>query len=712
MAETARVARGLAALIASVLLLATAILPAAAEATAPPPAVQNLLRLLEDPQVQDWLRSQRPAPAPATATADAAGAREVVQESGMIAERIAELRRHVAALAAADIGAEAARLAALLGPEIARQGLLALLTLFLLSIGAGMATEWIFWRLSSGFRKKIIARQLDTAADRVQAVAMRFAFGLGWVTAFAAGTLGAFLVLPWPPLLRMTALTYLQVLLATRLAFVLGRFLFAPGGPRFRLVPMSDAAARHWFRWSAVLVAWFAFGRLTIELLLSFGSAVPVIGLFLALSSLVWLALALAGLWTRPPRHEAGPPPSRAVSWGVGVYLGLLWLCLLGGAPRAFWLGLIVAATPPLLSLIRESVGRLLHGPADGGTGAHKTLLEICVERGLRAIVLIAAIVFTARLFDLDLASIAARDTAGQRLMAGALNAFIIVLLADFLWRAAQVAIEHRVMAAAAADDLDEDEARRRARIRTLMPILRNILVVFLGTMTGLMALSQLGVEIGPLIAGAGVMGVAIGFGAQTLVRDVISGIFYLLDDAFRVGEYIQSTNYKGTVESFSLRSVKLRHHRGPLYTVPFGSLGAIQNMSRDWVIDKIKIGVTYDSDIDLAKKIVKQVGRDLLEDAEFKPNIIETLKMQGVETLGDFAIELRLKMKTKPGEQFAIRRRALALIKKRFDANGIRFAFPVVQVAGGSGAPADPAVAAAARQMLDRAAQKPAEPG
>ena len=123
------------------------------------------------------------------------------------------------------------------------------------------------------------------------------------------------------------------------------------------------------------------------------------------------------------------------------------------------------------------------------------------------------------------------------------------------------------------------------------------------------MALSALGVQIGPLIAGAGVVGVAVGFGAQTLVKDVISGMFYLLDDAFRVGEYIQSGSYKGTVESFSLRSVKLRHHRGPLYTVPFGELGAVQNMSRDWVIDKMSVGVTYDTDLDKVKKLIKQIG-------------------------------------------------------------------------------------------------------
>ena len=197
--------------------------------------------------------------------------------------------------------------------------------------------------------------------------------------------------------------------------------------------------------------------------------------------------------------------------------------------------------------------------------------------------------------------------------------------------------------------------------------------------------MAELGIEIGPLIAGAGVVGVAVGFGAQTLVKDIISGIFYLLDDAFRVGEYIQSGNYRGTVESFSLRSVKLRHHRGPLYTIPFGSLGAVQNMSRDWVIDKMTINVPYDTDLELVKKIVKQVGKTLAEDPEFAPHILETLKMQGVEQFGDFAIAIRMKIMTKPGEQFVIRRRAYALLKKQFDANGIQFALPTVHVAGGA---------------------------
>ncbi len=136
------------------------------------------------------------------------------------------------------------------------------------------------------------------------------------------------------------------------------------------------------------------------------------------------------------------------------------------------------------------------------------------------------------------------------------------------------------------------------------------------------MALTAIGVEIGPLIAGLGVLGVAVGFGAQSFVRDVIAGMFYLMDDAFRVGEYIQAGHYKGTVEGFSIRSVKLRHHRGPVFIVPFSLLGAVENMSRDWVIDKIAIGIAYDSDLNLAKKLIKKIDLDLAKDPDFGPLI------------------------------------------------------------------------------------------
>ena len=182
-------------------------------------------------------------------------------------------------------------------------------------------------------------------------------------------------------------------------------------------------------------------------------------------------------------------------------------------------------------------------------------------------------------------------------------------------------------------------------------------------------------------MAGAGVVGIALGFGAQTLVRDVISGFFFLLDDAFRVGEYVEAGELRGTVEAISLRSLRLRHHRGPVHTVPFGELRSLTNHSRDWVIVKMELLVTYDTDVDRVKKILKQIGREMAQDPELGPNLIEPLKSQGIYQLSDSGILVRAKFTAKPGEQFIIRREAYRRIKQAFEANGIRFAYPTVTI-------------------------------
>jgi moderate conductance mechanosensitive channel len=333
-------------------------------------------------------------------------------------------------------------------------------------------------------------------------------------------------------------------------------------------------------------------------------------------------------------------------------------------------------------------------------TDGAPSVLAVCIERGIRALLIIGAVAVLAWGWGVDLAHFRVQETLVGRLADGVLSTVVILLIADFLWQATKTAIDRKLAEAADVGQPNTDEARRRARLRTLLPIFRNILLVVVIVVAAMMALAALGVQIGPLIAGAGVLGVAVGFGAQSFVRDVIAGMFYLLDDAFRVGEYIQAGNYKGTVESFSIRSVRLRHHRGPVYTVPFSLLGAVQNQSRDWVIDKIAIGITYDSDLTLAKKLIKQIGLDLAKDPEYAPLILEPLKMQGVDNLGDFAVQIRAKMMTLPGEQFVIRRQAYAMIKKAFDENGIKFAFPTVQIAG-EGEPSTAAVAQRALELV-----------
>ncbi|MEK1887233.1 MAG: mechanosensitive ion channel family protein, partial [Phyllobacterium sp.] len=318
-------------------------------------------------------------------------------------------------------------------------------------------------------------------------------------------------------------------------------------------------------------------------------------------------------------------------------------------------------------------------GP-DDPEKARAPVVNVLMERGARVVVIALAAAWLAAVVRFRMSGLM-EDEVVSRLIRGVLSGVVILLAADLIWHIVKGLINQRIERAR-IEGGDEAALARSGRLMTLLPILRNFLAVLIAGMAVMMALSALGVAIGPLIAGAGIFGVAIGFGSQSLVKDVISGVFYMTDDAFRVGEYIQSGSYKGTVESFSIRSVKLRHHRGPVFTVPFGLLGAVQNMSRDWVIDKFFISVTYDADIAKVKKLVKGVGAALLEDPEFGPQILETVKMKGVEAFTDYGIKLSFKVMTKPGFQSTIRRRAYAMIREAFAQNGIGFASPTVQVA------------------------------
>jgi small-conductance mechanosensitive channel len=185
--------------------------------------------------------------------------------------------------------------------------------------------------------------------------------------------------------------------------------------------------------------------------------------------------------------------------------------------------------------------------------------------------------------------------------------------------------------------------------------------------------------------------------------------MFYLLDDAFRIGEYIVSGEFMGTVESFSLRSVRLRHHNGPVYTIPFGDLGAVQNLSRDFYIDKFKFTVTYDSDLDKAGKLIKQLGRQLMQDPEVGPLIIEPMKLQRVDNFGEYGIVLKCKMMVRPGQFGMVRRKAFPLIKKLFEENGIEFAFPTVKIAEGDHGDHDSELAAAQKALTTEASKQAA---
>jgi len=646
--------------------------------------------------VRTWLEKRaadKPAPPPPVA-ADTSLASEFTSQLGHARDH---LRRVVTA--APGLVSELGKVGQTVGREFKEHGVLPLLLLIAAAIALGYGVEWLFWWGSKGLRAWITALPLDSVGARLGAMLARLGFGLSWVVLFGAGSVGAFLVFSWPPLLRQIVLGYLMAFLVTRIAVVAGRFLLSAGAERFRILPMDTPTAAYWHRRLVVFVGWTAFIIVTMSLLNTLGLSPEARRLIGAATALVHVAILLEAVWRRPGGDPAHTRRRALVTWGLTLFVVALWVLRVGDAIALFRTLLLLVCTPLFVRGTSHAVKHLLRTPGtEHATGEPPSVATVVLERGLRVLIVIGAVVLLARIWGIGVDDFTAGHSAWTRLMQGLANALVIALVADLLWHVLRGMIDRRLAEARGVGDaLDEEEQRRRARLNTLLPIFRNILGIVVFAVAIMMALSALGVEIGPLIAGAGVVGVALGFGAQTLVRDIISGMFFLLDDAFRIGEYIQAGSYKGTVESFSLRSIKLRHHRGTLYTVPFGVLGAVQNGSRDWVIDKMTIGITYDSDIDAAKKIIKGIGKELAEIPEFKPHILQPLKMQGVENFSDSAIEVRLKMMTKPGEQFTIRRRAYAMIKKAFDEAGIKFARPMAMLAEGAGI--NPAAAAAARQ-------------
>lgn len=295
-------------------------------------------------------------------------------------------------------------------------------------------------------------------------------------------------------------------------------------------------------------------------------------------------------------------------------------------------------------------------------------------------------------------------------------DVLFILFLGYFGYQATKAAIDRKIESEGGfemGEPGDEGGGGSATRLATLLPLFRNFVLVTLVVLAGMIVLSELGVDIAPLFAGAGVIGLAVGFGAQTLIRDIFSGAFFLVDDAFRLGEYINVEGTRGTVEKISVRSMQLRHHLGALHTIPFGEIKQLTNHSRDWAMMKLELRVTYDTDVDKVRKLVKKLGNELLEDPEIGEKFVQPLKSQGVLRMEDSAMIIRVKYMTRPGDQFVIRKQVFARIRELFAKEGIKFAHRevTVRVASGSedeSAPAlTPQLAGAALPAIE-AAQHP----
>jgi small-conductance mechanosensitive channel len=315
----------------------------------------------------------------------------------------------------------------------------------------------------------------------------------------------------------------------------------------------------------------------------------------------------------------------------------------------------------------------------ESSTQKHTVFIRsLAMVRKLMGILIGCALFFwVMNLWGLDL-------PLGRTLVQSALSIFATLLLAYAVWEICRSIIDRKLEEDRPQSEQDTDDMEEGAegsRKGTLLTLLRKFILTLIAVVVILVTLNAVGINIGPLLAGAGILGLAIGFGSQALVRDILSGIFFLMDDAFRVGDYIEAAGTKGMVEHISLRSLKLRHPRGMVFTIPYGDMGSVQNFSRDYIITKLDVRVRYDANIDKIRKLIKRINIELEKHEEIGPKLLSKIKSQGVREMDDSAMIVRVKFKTKPGEQFVVRREVYRRIQESFQEHGIEFAHRNVTV-------------------------------
>jgi small-conductance mechanosensitive channel len=605
----------------------------------------------------------------------------------------------------------------------------------LLIFAAGGLVEWLFRRMFTQIGEDQGQAGAKGVVDKLCILLMHLMRDMLALAVFALTVTGLFFIFyEGHEPTRVLFTTVLGAVVVIRLVDIIGRFILAPHAPYLRLPPIEDATAHRQHRRLMTIAGVLVVGVAFMEFYsgLQMQSPDPDLGLRFALGFIVgaivlgaiiviiWLDRATIGLLILSGSEGNGEGHGRvrealAANWHifatcfiVALYLVAIIRRLLTGenpgtlivvsllvllvAPILDWvigaaLSTLFRANQPVEEVaaaeemaasgmgeeIDEGAREAALRAAERALEARRAFRDVLV-RNLRIILVVMIALFLTKIWNIDVTGTVG---VGEAVASALFDIVITLIVASAVWGTLKIAIQYAVPGESEEREMGEGEAGGAggSRLQTLVPLLGRFLLITLAVIVTLIVLSELGVDIGPLIAGAGVVGIAIGFGAQTLVKDIISGVFFLADDAFRVGEYIDVGDVKGTVEHISIRSLRLRHHRGPVHTIPFGEIQHLTNFSRDWAIMKLEFRLPFDADLEKVRKLIKKVGQELMDDPVHGPNFLQPVKSQGVHRMDDSAFIIRVKFMTKPGEQFTLRREVFSKIQEAFAREGIHFA-------------------------------------
>ncbi|RQR35720.1 mechanosensitive ion channel protein [Burkholderia sp. Bp9143] len=489
----------------------------------------------------------------------------------------------------------------------------------------------------------------------------------------------------------------IDIYVICRLVTIVSRLFFQPDARQLRLLHISDAWAAFAQRSIARIVIVVGACTAAVEIAASFGlsdaghvallKAVALVG-HLMISALILrcrqpVAARIRAAGEDRPAFamignalaDAWAPVSVFVVmalwfvWALDVHNGYRVLITLGGRSIAVMIGMRIVSI-----VVFGALARLFQRRDDDRTLVHLHAYRYypLVRQIVSAVIAVVTVVLLLQTWGVPILHAFETGTIGHRLASALITIAIAAVVALIVWEAANIAIERRLQ-----QWTREGNLVRAARLRTLLPMLRSLLFIMIALVVVLTGLSEIGVNIGPLLAGASIFGVALGFGSQKLVQDFITGIFLLMENAMQVGDWVTLAGVSGTVEYLSIRTVRLRAGDGSLYTIPFSSVTTVNNTNRGLGNAAVKVSIAYDQDIERAIAALKEIGAALRDDPNYQDGILSDFSFWGIDQVDGAAIALAGQIQCKDSARWGVQREFNRRIAVLFRERGIRIANP-----------------------------------
>lgn len=696
-------------------LLFVPVAPALAQGAAPPSAaagetastedLKRLVATLESESERDQLVGQLKALIAAQRQAESADAGPASALLAALSGRLEDLTGQL--LATAAVLGDAPRMVAWVkaqgADEAARNRWLDILGKLFAVLALGFVAEKVAGALLSRARRAVEARNGHSWWLKAPLAVARLAIDIVPITVFAAVAYLSLPVLAMRGDMRDAALMLMTAYVGARSIIVLAHAAFVPGAAGIRLLPLDDETAQYLYIWARRLINVAVYGYVAAVAARMLGLppggynfALKILGLVVATMLIILILQNRQGVgaWIRA-RGPNGRLTSRlrvlrtriADVWHI---LALLYVVVIYGVwaldvRGGFDYVLRASLLTVLILVIAAVVAGIAKRIVDRAFSVSHELrtqfpqLEARVNRYLpvlsnvlRGTVAVLTLLALMQAWGINTLAWLASEWGG-RMLSGLVSITAVVTVALIVWELTTSSIERYL------NQIDGNGQRveRSARARTLLPLLRNVVMVVLLVMVVLIVMSELGINIAPLLAGAGVVGLAIGFGSQKLVQDLITGAFILFEDTISVGDVVQLGEYSGLVEAISIRTIRLRDFSGSVYTIPFSTVATVVNMTKEFSFYAMDVRVAYREETDRVVGVLGEIGAELQADPEYGVHILEPLEVVGVDRFDVSSVIIKARIKTAPIKQWMVGREFNRRMKKRFDELGIEIPFP-----------------------------------